>query len=66
MINGTKHILVTGANGLIGAALCQHLEKTLGCDVVRCARKPMGEGWIEYDATRPVEFDFAVDVIVHP
>ena len=55
--------LVTGASGLIGAALCQALSKS--AKVIPCSRNPMGAGWVKYDATQPIDYDFGVDVIVH-
>ena len=56
-------VLVTGANGLIGAALCAALRDS--ADVVAAVRKPVRDGEVAYDATRPVDFDFSVDAIVH-
>lgn len=56
-------VLVTGANGLIGAALCAALRDR--AEVVAAVRKPVREGEVAYDATRPVDFDFPADVIVH-
>lgn len=56
-------VLVTGASGLIGAALCDALRAQVA--VIPCGRNPKDKSWVTYDATRPVEFDFSVDVIVH-
>lgn len=45
-------VLVTGANGLIGVALCAALKDS--ADVVAAVRKPVREDEVAYDATRPV------------
>lgn len=64
-------VLVTGANGLIGAAFCAEMGDS--AEVIRAVRNPSSfpttttsnYNYILYDATKPVDFDFAADVIVH-
>lgn len=56
-------VLITGASGLIGSALYQSLQEV--SEVIPCSRNPICNGWVKYDATQPVDFDFGVDVIVH-
>ncbi len=71
-------ILITGATGLIGSALIAHLKGrreqrgasfevyAAGRDAEALARK-FGNGVIcvPYDALKPVEFDFAADIVIH-
>ena len=72
------NVLITGASGLIGAALVQYiLEKSrsetrspvvyaAGRDVLALKRK-FGPGveCVAYDALKPVDFDVDVDVLIH-
>lgn len=48
-----RKVLVTGANRGIGKAISDVLERR-GCEVIRCARSPMGsmdDGWLGMDVT---------------
>ena len=56
-------VLVTGAGGLIGSALCQLLRGVT--KVIPCSRNPACEGWVKYDALQPVDYDIGVEAIVH-
>lgn len=67
-----KCVLVTGAGGLIGAALVDTLRNA-DCDVVAAGRdaaklsRMFGPGvkTVAYNALAPVEFDFSVDAAIH-
>lgn len=63
VLDPTTKVLVTGASGLVGAAVCDYLREYT--TVIPCSRRPVDSGWVFYDALRPVNFDFSVDVIVH-
>ncbi len=61
-----KTALVTGATGLIGAEVVTALEAA-GCGVISAVRDPSrarGRA-IFYDAEQALDFDFAVDFVVH-
>ena len=67
-----SRILVTGATGLIGTALCRELVR-LGAHVIALVRNPEKAAIklpreVEVcvgDVTRPLEYDASVDYIVH-
>lgn len=71
-MSNSSRILITGASGLIGSAVVWYLMRR-GCDVYAAGRDPsgllrrFGDGvkCVPYDALRPVEFDFPVDVVIH-
>ncbi len=78
MMLALPKVLITGATGLIGSALVALLKArgqksggsfevyAAGRDVKALARR-FGNGLIcvPYDALKPVEFDFAAEVIIH-
>lgn len=67
-----KSVLITGANGLIGRSVVRAFMD-VGYDVIAAVRdaeglrKEFGEAisYVKYDALRPIEFEFNVDVIIH-
>lgn len=62
-LGSSERVLITGASGLIGGGLANFLQGKV--EVVPCSRQPCGAKWVCYDALKPVDFDFGVDVIVH-
>lgn len=68
-----KRILITGASGLIGRALCD-IALELGAKVVGAGRSREkfadleshpGFRFLSYEATAPLAFDESVDIVVH-
>ncbi len=71
-------VLITGASGLIGSALVNHLASRRGMDChppkiyaagrgVRAMERKFGDRvkCVAYDALEPIDFDFDVDVAIH-
>lgn len=58
-------ILVTGAGGVVGQPLAEHLERA-GTRVLRVGRRARGEGWLAWDmAAAPLAFEDDLDAMVH-
>lgn len=73
MTNGYYSVLVTGASGLVGSSFVVGLLGKQHCEIYVAGRdKSLLAGrfesdvhCVQYDALKPVDFDFGVDVIVH-
>lgn len=68
-----RSAVVTGATGLIGAALIRRMLATKRMNVIAASRNhealtrmlPASVSRVAYDACKPVAFDFSADVIIH-